>query len=129
MYGIRTIPTYPPRSALRCLKPGDDPLADLRRRQLRVATGGQVLLDGLVDTCRRVGVTDMRQKQGHGCDRGGGVSDTLTRDVWCASVHWLEHRRIRAGRVDIAAGRQPDTPGHRGGQIGDDVAEQVVGDD
>ena len=31
--------------------------------------------------------------------------------------------------VDVAAGRQPDAAGDRGGEVGEDVAEQVVGDD
>ena len=31
--------------------------------------------------------------------------------------------------VDVAAGGQPDAAAHRGGEVGDDVAEQVVGDD
>ena len=31
--------------------------------------------------------------------------------------------------VEVAAGGQPDAAGHRGGDVGDDVAEEVVGDD
>src|SRR5690606_6287716 len=46
-----------------------------------------------------------------------------------AAVHGLEHARVGAGGVDIAAGRQADTTADGGGQVGDDVAEQVVGDD
>lgn len=44
-------------------------------------------------------------------------------------MHRLEHRRVGPGRVDIPTGRQADTATYRRGQIGDDVAEQVVGDD
>ena len=33
------------------------------------------------------------------------------------------------GRVDVAAGGQADSPGDRGGEVGEDVAKQVVGHD
>ncbi len=44
-------------------------------------------------------------------------------------MHRFEHRRVGPGGVDIAAGRQADSAADRRGQVGDDVAEQVVGDD
>ena len=88
-----------------------------------------MLLDRLVDAGRRVILADVREQQRHRHDRGGGIGDTLPRDVGRTAVHRLEHRRIRPRRIDVAAGRQPDAAADRRGQIGDDVAEQVVGDD
>ena len=88
-----------------------------------------MLLDGLVDARRGVGLADMGQQKRHGHDRRGGIGDALARDVGRAAMHGFEHRRIRPRRIDIAAGRQPDAAGHRGGEIGDDVAEQIVGHD
>ncbi len=44
-------------------------------------------------------------------------------------MHRLEHRRVGTGGVDVSAGRQSNATAYRGGQVGDDVAEQVVGDD
>src|SRR5699024_5769168 len=60
---------------------------------------------------------------------GGRAGEVLARDVGGRAVHRLEHRRVGAGGVDVAAGRQADAAGDRGRQVGDDVAEQVVGDD
>jgi hypothetical protein len=44
-------------------------------------------------------------------------------------VHRLEHARVGARHVEVAAGGQADAAGHRGRHVGEDVAEQVVGDD
>ena len=44
-------------------------------------------------------------------------------------MHRFEHRRIGSGGVDIAAGGQTDSATDGGGEVGDDIAEQVVGDD
>src|SRR3712207_8756315 len=45
------------------------------------------------------------------------------------SVHGLEHAGEPAGRVDVARCRQSDATADRGGQIGEDVAEEIVRDD
>src|SRR5262245_63906544 len=71
----------------------------------------------------------MLEQHGGGQDRGGGVRLALAGDVGGRTVHRLEHARRRAVGVDVAAGGQPDAAGDRGGEVGDDVAEQVVGDD
>src|SRR4029079_7341266 len=46
-----------------------------------------------------------------------------------APVHGLEHAGVAPAHVQVAAGGQPDAAGHGRGQVGQDVAEQVVGDD
>ncbi|EUA14067.1 hypothetical protein I553_7187 [Mycobacterium xenopi 4042] len=79
---------------------------------------------------RRGGVlTEVGEQQRHRHDRRGRVSDALTGDIGRAAVDRFEHRRVGAGGVDIAAGGQADAAAHRRRQVGDDVAEQVVGDD
>ena len=45
------------------------------------------------------------------------------------AVHRLEHARVAALGVDVAAGGEPDAAGDGRGDVGDDVAEEVVGDD
>src|SRR6185312_12182323 len=49
-------------------------------------------------------------------------------DVRGRAVDRFEHRRRGAVHVDIARRRQANAAGDRRGQVGDDVAEQVVGD-
>ena len=44
-------------------------------------------------------------------------------------MHRLEHRRVLTRGVDVCAGSQADATGHRSCEVGDDVSEEVVGDD
>jgi hypothetical protein len=44
-------------------------------------------------------------------------------------VDRLEHRRGPAGRVEVAAGGEPHAALHGRAEVGDDVAEEVLGDD
>jgi hypothetical protein len=69
------------------------------------------------------------QQQCHRGDGGGRVGDTLAGDVGRRAVHRFEHRGERSRRIDVGRRRQPDPAGDRRGQVGDDVAEEVVGDD
>jgi len=71
----------------------------------------------------------VRQQQSHRHDRRGRIGDALTGNVGCAAVDRLEHRWIGPGGIDISAGGQANSAAHRRGQVGDDVAEQIVGDD
>ena len=71
----------------------------------------------------------MVEQHRRGEDRGGRVGLALTRDVWGGAVDRLEHARGFAGGVDVAARGQPDAAGDGRGDVGDDVAEKVVGDD
>ena len=64
-----------------------------------------------------------------GEDRGGGVGDALPGDVGCRAVDRLEHAGESAVGVDVARGRQADAAADRAGQVGEDVAEEVVRDD
>ena len=69
------------------------------------------------------------EQQGDRQHRGGGVGLALARDVRRGAVHRLEHAGRRAVRVDVGRRRQPDAAGDRRGEVREDVAEQVVGDD
>src|SRR5690606_28378161 len=91
--------------------------------------GGEILGDGSLDARGLLGPAEVVEQQRNRQDGGGRVGLGLPGDVGRAAVHRLEHARVGAGGVDVAAGRQADAAAHRGGQVGDDVAEQVVGDD
>jgi len=106
-----------------------NPHADFTSRERLVAAGGQMRRNGLVDARRRDILPQVPEQQRHRHHRRRRVGDALAGDVGCTAVNRFEHRRIRPGGVDIAAGRQPDSATYRRCEIGDDVAEQVVGDD
>ncbi len=72
---------------------------------------------------------EVLEQHRHRQDRRGRVGDAAAGDVGRRAVHRLEHRRVGAADVEVAAGREPDAAGDRGGEVGEDVAEQVVGDD
>ena len=77
----------------------------------------------------RLGVTEVvehHHRRPHGADR---VGDPLSGDVGRRAVHRLEHRRVLAGRVEVGRRRDADAAGDRGGEVAEDVAEQVGGHD
>ena len=71
----------------------------------------------------------MAQQHRAGEDCGGGVGLVLAGDVRCRTVHGLEHGGELADGVNVAAGGVADTAGDRAGQVGDDIAEKVIGHD
>ena len=62
-------------------------------------------------------------------DRPQRVGHPLARDVGRRAVHRLEHRRVLALGVQVGRRRDADRAGDRGGQVAEDVAEQVGGHD
>src|SRR6478736_8922557 len=113
---------------------GGDRVADLggTTPARRAAAGGALgdVGDGRgLDRGGGVGVPEVVEQQRGGQDRGRGVGLLLPGDVGRGAVHGLEHRGGRPVGVDVAGGRQADAAGDRGGEVGDDVAEEVVGDD
>ena len=58
-----------------------------------------------------------------------GVGLVLPGDVGGGAVDRLEHGGPGAGGVQVAARGEPDPPGYRAAEVGEDVAEEVVGDD
>ena len=75
------------------------------------------------------GLAQIVQHEGGRADGGGRIGPAGTGDVMRGAVHRLEQGRAGARRVEVGRGGVADPPGHRAGQIGDDVAEQVVGHD
>src|SRR5690606_31540903 len=57
------------------------------------------------------------------------IGQLLAGDVRGRAVYGLEHAGVGAVRVDVAGCCQSDASADRGGQVGHDVAEEVVGDD
>ena len=71
----------------------------------------------------------MSEQQRRREDGRGRVGDPLAGDVGRRAVHRLEHRRVGAADVEVAARGEPDAARHRRRQVGQDVTEQVVRDD
>ena len=69
----------------------------------------------------------MRQHHGRGQNRAERIGQILARDRRRRAVHRLEHRRL-AG-MNIAAGGHAQAALQSGGEVGDDVAEHVIGHD
>ena len=44
-------------------------------------------------------------------------------------MNWFKHARIRSGRVDVSRCAKPDAAADCCSEVGQDVAEKVVGDD
>ena len=74
-------------------------------------------------------LAEMIEHHGTGPDLADRIGDALAGDVGGGAVHRLEHGGELAGGVDVPAGGQSDAAADRGGEVGEDVAEQVVGDD
>ena len=74
-------------------------------------------------------VAKVVQQQRRGQDRRRGICLLLARNVRGRAVDRLEHGRRGAVHVDVAGCGQADAAGDGCGQVGDDVAEEVVGDD
>src|SRR5690606_38614460 len=108
---------------------GGERVADLGGRARGGAAVREVRGDGGLDAGRRLGVAEVVEEQRDGQHGGGGVGLALAGDVRRGAVDRLEHARGRPVGVDVAGGREPDAAGDGGGEVGDDVAEEVVGDD
>src|SRR5689334_6083045 len=108
---------------------GGERVADLLGRTGRGAALREVGGDGVLDAGGLGLVPEVAQQEGDGQHGGAGVGLALARDVRGRAVHRLEHGRELAARVDVAGGGDADAAGDGRGEVGDDVAEEVVGDD
>src|SRR3546814_13082222 len=107
------------------LEPGGDRVADLcggARQGVRVGTGLAHAIGG-------VGLAQVVEHEGGGEDRRHRVGLVLASDVGGRAMYRLEHRRGGAGGVQVGRGGEPDPPGYRSAEVGEDVAEAVVGAD
>ena len=78
---------------------------------------------------RGVGFAEVLEHH-HGAQDGGhGIRRPGPDDVGGRAVHRLEQRRTGAGGVEVGRGGHADAAGDGTGEVGEDVAEQVVRDD
>src|SRR5690606_385155 len=110
--------------------PYGEGVADLGRAACgQVTAVREVGGDGVLDA-RGLGlVAEVAQQEGDGQDGGRRVGLALAGDVRGRAVHGREHGGERTRRVDVPAGGDADAAGDGRGEVGDDVAEEVVGDD
>src|SRR5271155_2576029 len=71
----------------------------------------------------------MLEHERGGVDGGQRVGDALARNVVGGTVHGLEEGGAGTRRVEVGRGREADAAGDGAGEVGEDVAEVVVGDD
>ena len=89
---------------------------------------GPVFGDGLQGGIELVGsFPEMAEHERDASRSAHGIGHTLASDVRCATADRLEHRR--SVRSIVGARRDTEPTLQRGGEVGDDVTEQVVGDD
>src|SRR4029077_18102106 len=96
--------------------------AEIARARFRI---GQHLLDRLDDRGGGFRLAEMIEHHRGRPDLPDRVGDALTGDVRRRAVHRLEHGRVFALRIDVAAGRNADRAGAGRAEVGEDIAEQV----
>src|SRR5690606_24159972 len=106
-----------------------DVAAYLVGRAYGVPALGEVGGDRVLDAYGLLGVPEVVQQERDREDRRRRVGLALARDVGRRAVHRLEHRRRGAVGVDVGRRGQADAAGDRGGLVGEDVTEEVVGHD
>src|ERR1019366_2834788 len=89
--------------------------------------GGEGVVDGLVDGLGDLGLAKSVHHHATGADGGERVDDVHYRVLRSAAAHGLEHRD--AFGIDVAAGGDAEAALNDGGKVGDDVAEEILGDD
>ena len=85
--------------------------------------------DGLLDAGRGVRLAEELAHHRGRDDRRTRIGGAGARDVGRRAVHRLEQRRAGAGRIEVGRRGASDAAGDRAAEVGEDVAEQVVGDD
>ena len=76
---------------------------------------------------RRGGLPELVEQQRDREDRAGGVGGAAAGDVGRRAVDRLEDARAAVG--ERGRGREPDAAADGGGEVGEDVAEEVLGHD
>src|SRR5207302_2260088 len=102
-----------------------DAIADLRCATGELACVGA----GLGDAGGGGGLAQEVEHHGHRAHGGHRVGRAGAGDVGGRPVHGLEERRPGAIGVEVGRGGAADAAGDGRPQVGEDVAEQVVGDD
>src|SRR6266511_5065221 len=104
-----------------------DLLPGLFRRVSRSA--GQNRYDGPLQRGRGLALAEMVEHQAGREQRGDGVGPAGAGDVRGRAVDRLEQRRSGGPRVEVRARRGAEATGDGRAEVGQDVAEEVVGDD
>src|SRR5699024_11040074 len=107
---------------------GGDTVADFDGLDLCITAGADIVGNGLFDALRVVLIAEVAQEQGGGLDRRGRIGNALACDIWCGAVNRFKHRRVGLGGVDIARGCQADAACNSACQVGQDIDEEVIGD-
>src|SRR5882724_2574052 len=89
----------------------------------------QVECDRSLDASSRFPFTEMIKQQSYRQHRRSRIGDALTGNIRGAAMYWFEHAWVTASHIQIAASGKANTPGDGSGQVGQDVAKQVVRDD
>jgi len=71
----------------------------------------------------------MIEHHGGGHDGGQRICNSFARDIWRRPVYGFEHGGIALAGVDVRTGGQADAAGDNGGDVAQDITEQVRGDD
>src|SRR5262249_42266132 len=87
------------------------------------------VLDGLDDGRARCRLPEVLEHHRPRPDLYDGVGDRPSINVRRRAVHGLGERGKDPVRVDVAGGRDADGAGGGGAEVGQDVAEEVRGDD
>ena len=95
----------------------------------RVWFAGDASVRSIAAMHRRRGrrLAQVLEHQRPGPDLADRVGDSLPGDVGRRAVHRLEHRGMLAFGVEVGVRSDPDAAGDRGGQVAEDVAEEVRG--
>ena len=104
------VPALPPRSRVR----GPSRQTPVERRE-QARRGGRL--------------AEVIEHEDGAPDRAARVRDALTGDVGRRAVHRLEQRRHVAARAEVGARRHAHAALQGGAEVGQDVAEEVGGDD
>ena len=86
-------------------------------------------LEGVHHGPRRLRLAEMVEHQRGAPDRADRIGDSPSRDVRRGAVHRLEQAGRGGARREVRARRRPHPALDRGGEVGEDVGEEVRGDD
>src|SRR6266508_6116916 len=108
-----------------------DLFPDLLRRVSRSAR--QDRHDGLLERGRGLALAEVIEHQAGREHRGDGIRHPFAGNVGSRAVYRLEQRRagstVNHARVEVRARRRADAAGDGRAEVGQDVAEEVVGND
>src|ERR1035441_2351646 len=85
--------------------------------------------DGFQDGGAGFDFAEVIEHHGSGPDLGDGICDAFSGDVRGGAVDGFEERRKAAFGIDVAGGCDADGSGAGGAEVGEDVAEEIGGDD